>query len=140
MDAKLGLDEPDLGGAKGDQLPNSPNWSGSLSFDYGFEMGGTPSFFRGSWRYVGEIPVGFDGVDIGGVNFPAASPRFFMDSYSILDLNVGFITERFDISLYATNLLDEYAYTNFGTSFNAPGSAIVLRPRTFGIVLKAKFD
>lgn len=139
-DARLEADDPNVGGAKGDELPNSPDWSGTLGFHYDFNIGGATAFAGGSYRYNGEVPVGFEGVTIDGRFHAAASPRYDNESYDLLNLQLGFATPRFEVSAYVTNLLDEYAYANITTSFTAPAVAIPLRPRTIGVMLKTKFN
>lgn len=139
-DAELGSDEPDLGGQKGDQLPNSPKWQGALDFNYDFSMGDLPSYVGASWRYKGKMPVGFEGyTDDDGNYWQSSSPRLMLDSFNLVDLRAGFKVNQFDISLYVTNLFDEWAYTNFGGSFVAPSTGTPTRPRTVGAVVRWNF-
>jgi outer membrane receptor protein involved in Fe transport len=128
-----------VGGRAGEQLPNTPKWSGTLGFRYGFDVGSLPAYVSGSYRYNGEFPVGFGGVTIDGQAFPSASPRLINDAYDIVNLQLGVSTEHFDVSAYVTNLFDEYGYSNITTSTTAPATAIPLRPRTVGMMLKTKF-
>ena len=44
VDAELSEDAPDLGGFEGDRLPDTPEFTGTLSADYGFEVGGREAF------------------------------------------------------------------------------------------------
>lgn len=139
IDAQLSADDRDLGGAQGDQLPGSPQWSGTLSLRYGFDVMQFPAFVGTSYRYNGEFPVGFDGVTIGSTFFPSSAPRYVNDSYDVVDLRAGISTDRFDLTLYATNLLNEYAYSYFSTASVGPATATVLRPRTVGITVGVHF-
>jgi len=139
--AELAADEPDLGGADGDQLPNSPEWQSAVDADYRFNMGELPTYVGLSWRYKGDMPVGFDGyTDAGGTVFPPSSPRVIVDSYNLLDLRAGTIIGPVDLSLYVTNLLDEWAYTTFSSSFLAPSTGTPTRPRTIGVVARWNFQ
>lgn len=141
IDAQLDSDEPDLGGANGDQLPNSPEWSGTLSARYDFDIGNLPFYLAGSYRYNGSFPISYPGyTDGGGMFIPPSAPYMVNDSYSVVDLRTGFSTERFEVTVYATNLLDDDDWVNFNTSFNAFGTGNPLRPRTIGVVLSAYFD
>ena len=149
VDAQLDVDEPDLGGAKGDQLPHNAQWDVTMGFNYDFNMWrGIPAYFGGSYRYSDEFPVGFDGVTINGQFFPASAPRYFNESYNVVDLKTGFTTGRFETSLYVTNLLDEYKFSNVDTFLqtNAMGgtdlfaSGNPLRPRTVGVWVQVNFD
>ena len=138
--AELDVDEPDLGGAKGDQLPNSPEWQSAVDLDYQFQMGNVPAYVGASWRYKGEMPVGFEGyTDSNGTDWPPSSPRVLLDSYNLVDLRAGATFGRFDTSLYVTNVFDEWAYTNFGPSFSAASLGTPTRPRTIGAVISLNF-
>lgn len=138
--AKLTSDEPDLGGADGDQLPNSPKWNTTLDFNYDFNMGDLPAYAGLAWRYKGKMPVGFEGyTDSEGEYWPPSSPRVNLDSYNLVDLRAGFSVDDFDIALYVTNVFDEWAYTSFGSSFTALSTGTVTRPRTFGAVVRWNF-
>jgi outer membrane receptor protein involved in Fe transport len=138
--AELGADEPDLGGAHGDQLPNSPEWSGALDFDYRFNIGDLPSYVGAAWRYKGNMPVGFPGyTDSSGTYWPPSSPRVELNGYSLVDLRAGTSFGPVDVSLYVTNLLDEWAYVNFAPSFVSASTGTPTRPRTIGAVVRWNF-
>lgn len=139
-DAKIGKDEPGIGAAKGEQLPNSPKWQTAVDVNYDFNMGDLPAYVGVAWRYKGKMPVGFSGfTDDAGVFWPSSSPRIVLDSYNLVDLRAGFQMRQFDISFYVTNLLDEWAYTNFLSSFSSISRGVPTRPRTMGAVLRWNF-
>ncbi|MCU0988976.1 MAG: TonB-dependent receptor [Xanthomonadales bacterium] len=138
--AELEADEPDLGGADGDRLPGSPEWSGALDFDYRFNLGDLPSYAGLAYRYKGGMPVGFPGyTDSTGNYFPPSAPRVDLDSYNLVDLRAGTQFGPVDVSLYITNLFDEWAYANFSSSFVSPSLGTPTRPRTFGAVVRWNF-
>ena len=62
-----------------------------------------------------------------------------MPSYDVANLNLGFSTERFDASVYVTNLFDDDSWVNYATNFAGFALGVPMRPRTFGVVLRAKF-
>jgi len=141
-DAQHESEEPDLGAPAGSQLPNSSKWDATLAFDYGFEMGGLPWYLGGSWIYKGETPVGYTGyTDAGGTVVPPTTPRLDVDSYSLVNLNLGFTTERFDASLFVNNLFGEYGFYNFATTPSSTNFAegTPIRPRTIGVQVKIDF-
>jgi outer membrane receptor protein involved in Fe transport len=139
--AELAADEPDLGGADGDQLPNSAEWQSAIDIDYRFDVGQFPGYTGISWRYKGDMPVGFDGyTDSNGTYWPPSSPRVTVDGYNMVDARAGMTVGPVDVSLYVTNLLDEWAYTNFGSSFDGPSLGTPTRPRTVGAVARFNFD
>lgn len=140
VNAELAADDPDLGGADGDQLPSTPKWQGVLDADYGFNLGGWPAYVGASYRYKGKMPVGFEGYsDASGMAFPPSAPRVEIDSYHLVDLRAGVRLGDFDLSLFVTNLFDEWAWTSFGPSFETIPSGAPTRPRTVGAVLRWNF-
>lgn len=140
IDAKLGVDEPDLGGTKGTQLPNSPKWQGALDLDYRFNLGDLPAYAGVAWRYKGEQPVGFDGyTDSDGNVWPASAPRYDVSAYSLVDLRAGTSIGKVDLSFYVTNLFDEWSYQSFSPSFTSPSTGVPTRPRTIGTVVRWNF-
>lgn len=138
--AELAADEPDLGGADGDQLPSTPKWQAVFDADYAFSLGQWPAYVGASWRYKGEMPVGFEGyTDAAGNEFPPSAPRVMLDSYSLVDLRAGVQFGDLDVSLYVNNVFDEWAWSSFGSSFAVIPSGAPTRPRTIGGVLRWNF-
>lgn len=140
VNAEMGADEPDLGAPKGEQLPLTPEWQASLGLNYDFEIAQLPARVGGTYRYKGEMPVGFGGyTDANGTYFPPSLPRVELDSYSLVDLNAGITVGAFDFSLYVTNLFDEWAWTHFAPSSTAASTGTPTRPRTIGGVVRWNF-
>jgi iron complex outermembrane receptor protein len=140
INAETNADTTALGAAKGDQLPNTPEWQAVLSANYDFTLGDLPAFARASWRYKGDMPVGFEGyTDASGMVVPPAAPRVELDSYQLVDLQAGLSLGAFDFSVYVTNLFDEWAYTGFSPTFAGIPSGTPTRPRTVGGVVRWNF-
>lgn len=138
--AELAADEPNLGGRKAEQLPNTPEWQGLVDFDYRFNLGELPAYVGAAWRYKDNMPVGFPGyTDSSGNFFMGSNPRVVVDSYSVLDLRAGFSMGALDFAFYITNALDEDEWVNFQSSFAAPSDATPLRPRTYGGIVRWNF-
>lgn len=138
--AELTADAPALGGADGEQLPNSPEWQAALDAEYRFRLGDMPAYVGAAWRYKGDMPVGFPGyTDASGAFVRPSAPRVDIDSYSLVDLRAGLAVGPVDLSLYVTNVFDEWAYTNFTPSFNAASLGTPTRPRTVGAVIRWNF-
>jgi outer membrane receptor protein involved in Fe transport len=55
-----------------------------------------------------------------------------------VDLRTGVKFGRYQLSLYATNLFDEYGFQR-ATTNTAQGTATILMQRTFGAVFSAEF-
>ncbi len=139
-DAKLAADTPDLGGADGDQLPNSPKWQGGLDLNYDFNVGNLPAYAGVAWTYKGKMPVGFNGyTDASGMYWPPSAPRVEVGSYNLVDLRAGINVGKVDLSFYLTNLFDEWAYTSFTSSYAIPSLGVPTRPRTLGVVARWNF-
>lgn len=142
-DAQLTSDTDPIvvGGVDGDPLPYVPEWASTLDVSYEWSaFGDARAHVGGAWRYVGEQSNGFPGV--GGILFGA--DQITLPSYNIFDLRAGIDFERFSIDLFAKNLTDERAVTQFGgfgqTLPDAPnGAAVIVRPRTIGVGLTARF-
>lgn len=129
-DATLTSNPAGLDNSLGVQLPNVPEWSGSLTVDYDFSLAGRDAHVGGGWRYVGEQESQIV-TDTGNLSWQRPS-------YDVLDLNAGVSFERFTLRLFATNLTDERGYTGGGTivdGLNIPVriDANVLQPRTVGL-------
>jgi len=125
-----------VGAVDGDPLPYSPEWTSSLDIDYEWDVFTDASaYVGGGWRFIDDQITGFGP---GQVELP---------SYDVIDLRAGVDFERFTIELYAKNVTDEYALVTFGGFGSIPtspsglpnGAAAVLRPRTIGLALSARF-
>lgn len=140
VNAELAADEPELGGADGDQLPSTPEWQAVLDANYDFSLGGWPAYVGASYRYKGGMPVGFDGyTDASGTEHPPSAPRVNIDGYNLVDLRAGMQFNDFDVALYVNNVFDEWAWTSFNSSFAVVPSGAPTRPRTVGAVLRWNF-
>ncbi|HET6593259.1 MAG TPA: TonB-dependent receptor, partial [Xanthomonadales bacterium] len=115
-------------------------WAAALDFDYRFNIGDLPSYVGAAWRYKGNMPVGFPGyTDGSGAYWPPSAPRVELNGYSLVDLRAGTSLGPVDLSLYVTNLFDEWAYVNFAPSFVSASTATPTRPRTIGVVARWNF-
>jgi outer membrane receptor protein involved in Fe transport len=134
--ARSELDEDDapLGGASGEQLPGIPEWTFSFSGDYDFMLGSLDAFVGGGAAYQDSRKTSFEGR---GAIAPA-NTNFTVDDYLTVDLHTGVRLGRYKLSLYATNLFDEYGFQR-ATTVGTQGNATILRPRTIGAVFSAEF-
>lgn len=134
--SELDDDDPSLGGLEGEQLPRIPEWTLSLTGNYDFRIGNNlDAFVAGGVNYKDDYKANFQG---NGTTIVPANPNVDISSYTTVDLRTGIDFGRYRVSLYATNLLDEYGYQN-ATTNTVQGTATVLRPRTVGLVLAADF-
>jgi iron complex outermembrane receptor protein len=136
LDAAL---DKDLGalvtsiGSKGDPLPSSPRWSGSLGVDWDFALEGDWTGFVGAtWRYVGERQG-----DFASTSAPSL-PRIELPAYDAVDLRAGVKYQRWALSAYVRNVTDQRGYLSVYTQ--GPVSQIaVSQPRTIGLTLATEF-
>lgn len=133
--SELDDDDPAIGGVAGEQLPGIPELNWSLNGRYDFVLGDMDAFVGAGVSYQDERKTGFAG---GGAIVPG-TPSFTMEDYTLVDLRAGVRFDRYAVSLYATNLLDEYAFQNAGVIIPTQGNATILRPRTIGAVLNVDF-
>ena len=137
--SELDEDDPSIGGLEGEQLPGIPEWTFSLSGNYDFMLGSLDAFVGGGIAYQDQRNTSFDGgTGSGGVAIAPANKNFTADEYTTVDLRTGVTWSRYKLSLYATNLFDEYAFQRATTS-GTQGSASIVRPRTIGVVFNAEF-
>ncbi|HWN07650.1 MAG TPA: TonB-dependent receptor [Steroidobacteraceae bacterium] len=139
-DAQLTEDNAQTGAQAGDRLPRTPEWSGALFADYGFEAGSNLAWqFGGLLRYVGDR-----------VSDPSSEPgTVTAGSYATIDLNAALtINERWTIRAYARNVADEDGAISRDIDIenSALGPAtpdfigvVPLQPRTFGIGVELDF-
>lgn len=134
MDAELGADSPDLGGLKGDSLPDSPDVTVALSGDYGFSLGGYDADIGATVRYVADRVSSFD--------MSGGTPQHALPNYTTVDLRSGIDFNGVRAQLYVRNLFDEFGELSATTSFSVAGGPIQitpLRPRTVGLTLTKRF-
>lgn len=139
-DAKLTSDTPvAVGGLNGDRLPRIPKWSGSLTAEYSFAVGGdAQAKLGGGLRHTGQRVSSFEGV-------PAVTNPVFADAYTALDLNAGItFDQRWSLRLYARNLTDTDAAITRDVQTDGLGQRAFIRttplqPRTIGLALDLSF-
>ncbi|MBV7257134.1 TonB-dependent receptor [Pacificimonas sp. WHA3] len=142
---ELGGDSLELGGLKGEQTRFIPEWTGSLRAKYDYEIGSLDGNATLGARYVGEYTTVYRGgfsqalmqnVGFGEIEFP-------IDDYVLVDLSASITSGRVTFTAYATNLLNEYAYSNAGADDTGLGvylaGAGVVEPRRIGGSIKFAF-
>lgn len=127
--------------AKGNRPPNVPKLSFSTGADLTYPLGTKGMDLTGqiAFQYIGERET-----------FPQNFPAGRLGSLSMLDLRLGVETERWSLTAYVNNLLNdlELQATTIPTSsatlvngvLDAPlSSAFVNRPRTVGLNLTVRY-
>jgi iron complex outermembrane recepter protein len=146
-DAALSAPAPGVGGMKGNPLPNSPRWSGTLSGDYDFlPVDEFTPYVGASLHYIGIRGWGFSTNPLTG----QAIPEGTLPDYATFDVRVGVSWDRWSVELYGKNINDAKgisAFAPFGGSLETAGlgpsglpaaTASIIEPRIFGIILRGK--
>jgi iron complex outermembrane recepter protein len=133
-DAELTEDAPDLGGVKGESLPDAPAVTAALSTDYRFGLRSYEAFAGTTVRYVAERNASFDQS--------AGMPQYELPSYASVDVRAGITLGSVRAKLYCKNVGNERGQLSAmtGTSlFGGPANVSILQPRTFGVSVDMSF-
>lgn len=133
-DAELSEDAPDLGGVDGDRLPDTPEFTGSLSGDYSFDLAGRDAFFGTTVRHVTDRVSSYDAS--------AGSPQYDLPEYTTVDLRTGLQLGAARLQFYVKNAFDERGKLSATTAFSALGGPVwvsLVQPRTVGFNLITEF-
>jgi iron complex outermembrane recepter protein len=128
--AELTADAPDLGGVKGESLPDAPQVTAALSADYRFGVGSYEAFVR----YIADRNANFD-RSVG-------MPQYKLPDYTAVDIRAGITLSGARVQLYCKNVGDERGQLSAitGTSlFGGPANVSILQPRTLGLSLDMGF-
>jgi outer membrane receptor protein involved in Fe transport len=131
MNAELSEASPDLGGANGEALPNTPEFTATLSADYDFAGGAS---LGATYRFVDERSSSFDAS--------ASLPQYDLPDYQVVDLRGGFQFGAAEVQLYVKNLLDERGQLSVYTGqtlLGGPANVSILQPRTYGLSVNFGF-
>lgn len=129
-DAYLTADVPDPGpGLSGDQLPNVPKWSGSLSADYSFAL-------ASDWQ--GNVGAGYRYTGKRLSSVESDPDVITAKSYGALDLNASLANDHWTVRLFIRNATDKNAEITNALQINALRQrqfvyGTVLQPRTIGL-------
>jgi outer membrane receptor protein involved in Fe transport len=129
QDARLSQTDTELGGAKGDRLPNVPRFTAALSADYEFPIDRLRPTVGATLRYASDRTSGFE---------KGRSPQYHLPSYTVVDLRTGLELGVADFQLYVHNLFDRRGELSADTS-RGPAQLAILQPRTVGVSLSAHF-
>jgi len=102
----------------GARVGSSPRWTAGATFDCHLgHFDQWTSYLNGSWRYIAPQYSALS----------TQSPVGLTPGYSWTDINLGTTKGRYDIRLYAKNLLDKHAFNN-GNPYSAttagPGAPV----------------
>ena len=114
---------------KGDELPFSARFTGSLSVEQEFELGKAAiGYVGGTLSYVGKRFGGFSGT------------RERLPSYTNTDVHAGVRLNKWDINIYANNVFDKRNILWQGITESEVFNVVAYtQPRTLGMTISFKF-
>lgn len=122
-------------GAKGDRLPFSSRFSGSVSADYAVPITSSASInFGTTINYVGDRLSTFRGLAAG-----APLPRQVFPSYTRWDLRAGFKSGNWSLDVFANNVTDKRGVLQGGLGQSNPAAFYYITPRTIGLAASKSF-
>lgn len=132
--AELTADAPDLGGVKGESLPDTPEVTAALSAEYRFALSNYEAFAGGVVRYVDDRNANFD--------LAQGMPQYHLPDYTAVDLRTGMNVGGTRFQLYCRNVTNERGQLSAitGTSvLGGPANVSILQPRTYGLSVDVSF-
>ena len=139
IDTELTDDLPSGEGLNGDELNYVPNVQMNATMDYSRPLSGSRSAYMTlSYQYTGTVQLFYKQAE----NRPTTR-SLSADAYDTVNLRIGVVAEKWELAVFANNLLDEFA-TTYSDSItpNGPGGWVndtVIRPRTIGLNAKYRF-
>jgi iron complex outermembrane recepter protein len=120
--------------AVGQDVLYTPKYTASATANYTWHvMDDVSAFVLADYEYTGQSFGSFI------ISTPAApNPSYINHSYSAVNLSTGLNIGRFQLSLFAKNLLDNKTILQAPT-INGVTMGYTLRPLTVGVALQAKF-
>jgi|TARA_B110000503_G_scaffold126804_2_gene195844 iron complex outermembrane recepter protein len=138
-DTELVADLPSGEGLKGDGLLYVPKVKFNATMDYSRPLNGSlGAYMTLSYQYTSSVEMFYKRA----ANLPSIRDRE-ADSYQTVNLRMGVEAEKWEVAVFANNLLDEYA-TSYVDSITPDGPGgwvddVTIRPRIIGLNAKYKF-
>ena len=142
----------------GNRLPSVPKLQMAASATYQWQMkSDSLAYVTATYQYSGSryTQIGDQGSGFGTVNLNSFAPNTIggplrastftfnpeLPSYSILNLRLGMIRDKWDLALYASNLTDERAFLALDQERGTRARVGYLTnpPRSFGVTTRFKF-
>lgn len=123
-----------VGGAAGERLPGSPEWSTSASVQYDYPLAAHfDGFVAADWQHSSNRLS----------DFSAIGARQTFPSYNMVNLRLGLKSARWTATAYVRNLTNTFAISNISATTLAdnfgPLAANIYQPRTFGIAIGVRY-
>ncbi|MEM5516272.1 TonB-dependent receptor [Henriciella sp. AS95] len=114
-----------------------PNFQGSATARYDFNLGQMDAFVAGTASYVGDFPAMLPNVP-GQPGVPA--PTFdYTDAYTVVNLQAGLSKDNWKLAGYVENLFDDNSITYVHPESFLDGRYARQRPQTFGVRVSVEY-
>jgi hypothetical protein len=111
-----------------------PKFNVALSGQYNFNVSGdTYGFVRGAAHWTGSSYGGFPLLQNGAVD-----PDYQRPAYSTLDLSTGLTWDKWELTLFAKNVLNNDTIIQHPVVQTTTNEAYRIAPRTIGLSLSGK--
>ncbi len=110
------------------QFRRAPDWTGSVTSTYSWEMSGGLATLQGTYRYLDDHFTNFEN-----------SPELANSSFGLLDMSLGFERANYRLSLFGRNLTNEDAYQHGYDVGGLWSYASPRAPRTYGAEIVYNF-
>ena len=116
----------------GDPVDYVPEFSGTLGFNYDFELGANmPGYFRVDYSYRDAVSY------VDRTSFPPENLPQFSDEISLVDARIGLRWNQATFEVFGTNLTNENKWID---PYHAWGNANRTRPRMVGLSIGYDFE
>jgi outer membrane receptor protein involved in Fe transport len=130
QDSELQEDNVDLGGVKGERLPNVARFTAAANVDYLFAEGGLRPTLGATVRHASDRNASF--------NNSVGTPQYFLPDYTLVDVRAGVTFDPVTVQFYVRNVFDKRAELSAYTIYGSPLVGIA-QPRTIGISASTRF-
>ena len=131
QNAQLAEASTDLGGAKGERLPNVPRFTSSLTSDYLIYSGGLRPTVGATMRYVTARMASF--------NESVADPQYRLPSYITFDVRTGIALDKVNLQLYVHNVANRLGELSAITGYGPAAQVAIIQPRTVGLSMSVSY-
>jgi iron complex outermembrane receptor protein len=113
--------------AEGNRLPNAPEFSGNVGFQYVYPLERAHIRFGSNLTYAGKTYTELDN-------------RLSVDGHTLLSASLGWESDSgLGVSIWGTNLTDDYYYSMLTAVGGLSDIAVPNAPRTYGVTAEYKF-
>ena len=134
---ELTPEEAAISGAEPGLQLAMPNFQGSATARYDFNVGDMDAFVSGTASHVGDFPAMLPNVP-GQPNIPA--PTFdFTDAYTVVNLQAGLSKDNWKLTGYVENLFDDKSITYVHPESFIDARYARQRPQTVGVRVSVEY-